>query len=235
VARLAFPLPDRDFDPTEVAVPWRVLARAGHEVVFATERGGQAPEADPRALNGILFGVGGANEETRALYRELERAQEFRAPVAWESLRPDELDGLVLPGGHAPGMRQYLDSQVVQALTAELFRLGKPVGAICHGVLVPARAGVLRDRRTTCLPKPLERLGYYATAWRLGRYLRTYDAYVEDEVRASLADPGAQLARGPLGGLDPRPFAVIDGNYVSARWYRDARLFAERLAALLPQ
>lgn len=25
-----FPLPDRDFDVTEVAVPWLVLARAGH-------------------------------------------------------------------------------------------------------------------------------------------------------------------------------------------------------------
>ena len=38
--RLLMPLPDRDFDVTEVAVPWRVLRDAGCEVVFATERGG---------------------------------------------------------------------------------------------------------------------------------------------------------------------------------------------------
>ncbi len=41
------PLPDRDFDVTEVAVPWRILRDAGHEVVFATERAGTVPAADP--------------------------------------------------------------------------------------------------------------------------------------------------------------------------------------------
>ena len=41
--RVLIPLPDRDFDVTEVAVPWRLLTDAGHEVVFATERGAQRP------------------------------------------------------------------------------------------------------------------------------------------------------------------------------------------------
>jgi len=31
--------PDRDFDPTEVAVSWQVLRANGHQVVFATESG----------------------------------------------------------------------------------------------------------------------------------------------------------------------------------------------------
>ena len=46
--RVWMPLPDMDFDTTEVAVPWKVLREAGHEVVFATERGGAAPACDPR-------------------------------------------------------------------------------------------------------------------------------------------------------------------------------------------
>ena len=29
------PLPDRDFDTTESAVPWKKLTEAGHSVVFA--------------------------------------------------------------------------------------------------------------------------------------------------------------------------------------------------------
>ena len=33
------PIPDRDFDPTEVAASWRVLTRDSHRVVFATESG----------------------------------------------------------------------------------------------------------------------------------------------------------------------------------------------------
>jgi putative intracellular protease/amidase len=119
------------------------------------------------------------------------------------------------------------------------------VGAICHGVLVLARTrdpasgrSVLADRRTTCLPKYLERSGYLLTAWRLGRYYRTYPAYVEDEVTAVLDDP-AQFQRGPRtttrGTMtDDRPaFVVEDGNYLSARWPGDAYLFAKRFLALL--
>ena len=88
---------------------------------------------------------------------------------------------------------------------ARFWALGRPVGAICHGVLVLARTrdpatgrSVLADRRTTCLPKYMERMAYLATAWRLGRYYRTYPAYVEDEVKAALDDPGSQFQRGPL-------------------------------------
>jgi putative intracellular protease/amidase len=39
MARIWMPLPDRDFDVTEVAVPWKLAVEAGHEVVFATEAG----------------------------------------------------------------------------------------------------------------------------------------------------------------------------------------------------
>ena len=40
------PIPDRDFDPTEVAVSWQVLTRDGHKVVFATESGAPATGDD---------------------------------------------------------------------------------------------------------------------------------------------------------------------------------------------
>lgn len=32
--RILVPLPDVDFDVTEVAVPWKLLRRAGHEVIL---------------------------------------------------------------------------------------------------------------------------------------------------------------------------------------------------------
>ena len=41
--RIWMPLPDRDFDTTETAVPWKVLTRAGCEVIFATEAGADGP------------------------------------------------------------------------------------------------------------------------------------------------------------------------------------------------
>ena len=243
--RVLMPLPDRDFDVTEVAVPWHMLTAAGHDVVFAAERAGARLTADPRLLDGVLFGRLGAYPEPIAYYREMTGTEAFRTPIAWADVEPDGYDGLILAGGHAPGMRQYLGSAELRLKVAGYWTTGRPVGAICHGVLVAARTqdpatgrSVLAGRRTTCLPGYLERGAYYLTAWRLGRYYRTYPAYVEDEVRAALGDP-ALFERGPLAVArgtmtdDRAAFVVEDGNYLSARWPGDAYLFAKRFLALL--
>jgi putative intracellular protease/amidase len=243
--RVLIPLPDHDFDVTEVSVPWRVLADAGHEIVFATEHGGAAPAADQRLLDGVIFGRLGACDEPKAFYGQMVRAPAFRQPLAWAELRPADYDGLLLPGGHAPRMRQYLSSTVLEGKVAEFWGLGRPVGAICHGVLVLARTrdpgtgrSVIAGSRTTCLPRYMERGAYYLTAWKLGRYYRTYPAYVQDEVTAALDDPN-QFVRGPrtqrrgTSTDDSAAFVVEDGRYLSARWPGDAYLFAERFRRLL--
>jgi putative intracellular protease/amidase len=245
--RVLIPLPDRDFDVTEVAVPWRLLRAAGHQVVFATERAGTVPAADPRLLDGVIFGQLGAAPEAKDFYAELTGAPEYASTASWAGLDPAAFDGLLLPGGHAPGMRQYLGSPVLRQQVARFWALGRPVGAICHGVLVLARTrdpatgrSVLAGRRTTCLPRYMERSAWLATAWRLGRYYRTYPAYVQDEVEAALDDPRGQFERGPrtlsargTATDDTAAFTVADGNYLSARWPGDAYLFGRRFCTLL--
>ena len=246
MARVLVPLPDRDFDVTEVAVPWRLLTRAGHEVVFCTERGDVAPAADPRLLTGVIFGRLGAAEEPKRFYAEMLASPGWDTPRSWSDLDVTSYDALMLPGGHAPGMRQYLGSSALQHQVAAFWRLGRPVAAICHGVLVLARTrgedgrSVLHGRHTTCLPGYLERSAYLTTAWRLGRYYRTYPDYVETEVRAALASP-ADFVRGPVElsrrGTDTddrHAFVVEDGSYVSARWPGDAYLFSKALLSRLP-
>jgi putative intracellular protease/amidase len=231
---------------TEVAVPWRLLTRAGHLVRFATEHGARTPEADQRLLDGVIFGQLGAVAEPKRFYAELQSDREFRSPLSWTDVHVDDFDGLILPGGHAPGMRQYLGNELLRRKVAEYWTLGRPIGAICHGVLVLARTSdpttghsVLYGRRTTCLPKYMERSAFLTTAWRLGRYYRTYRAYVEDEVRTALRNSN-DFVRGPRvlskrgTDVDDRPaFFVEDGNYVSARWPGDAYLFAKRFALQL--
>ena len=242
MATVLVPLPDRDFDVTEVAVPWKLLVEAGHEVVFATEAGA-TPVCDPLLLTGVVFGKLGARPEPIAFYREMEPA--LAQAVRWAALEPARFDALLLAGGHAPGMRQYLGSEVVHRLIAAFFATEKPIAAICHGVLAAARSqrpdgtSVLHGLRTTCLPKYMERSAYLATFWRRGRYYRTYPAYVEDEVRAALASPD-HFARGPkelskrgTRDDDTHAFVVEDGRYISARWPGDAYLFGKQLLARL--
>lgn len=240
MAKVVFPLPDRDFDVTEVAVPWKLLVEAGHEVVFATEAGA-TPACDPLLITGVVFGALGARPEPIEFYRELEAAPAFVAPRAWSDCAVADFDALFLAGGHAPGMRQYLGSEAVQRLIVGFFATPKPIAAICHGVLAAARSKrddgtpVLHGVRTTCLPKYMERSAYFATFWRRGRYYRTYPAYVEDEVRAALAKP-EDFERGPrtlskrgTRDDDGPAFVVEDGRYVSARWPGDAYLIARKL------
>jgi putative intracellular protease/amidase len=230
---ILLPLPAADFDPTEVAVTWQVLTAAGHHVVFATPSG-QPGRADDLMVTGrgldpwgaipavrrltVVGRVLRANADARQAHASLLEDAAFGAPLHWGAARRSDYDALVLPGGHrARGMRPYLESPEVQQMTIDAFRAGKPVGAICHGVLVVARAidpatgrSVLYGRRTTALTWALER-----KAWGIARYSRFWDStyyrtYVEErgqrwgytsvqqEVTRALADPDdfADVERG---------------------------------------
>ena len=241
------PIPSCDFDPTEAAVPWRTLRARGIAVVFATPDG-RPGRADERILTGHGFGplarVLMADANGRQAHAEMAASPEFLRPIAWPEARISGVRGLILPGGHAPGMRPYLESTVLQSLVASAFAACVPVGAICHGVVLAARArsaggrSVLHGHKTTALTKPMELTAWSLTCAWLGNYYRTYPTTVEDEVTAALAAPGDFL-RGPRSTRRDAPghledgFTVRDGQYLSARWPGDAHRFATEFAAML--
>lgn len=92
--RVLMPLPDRDFDTTEVAVPWKLLTEAGHEVVFATAHGGTTPACDPLLLGGVLFGQLGAEDEPKRFYAELTQHPRFKTPRSWRELWAADFDAV---------------------------------------------------------------------------------------------------------------------------------------------
>jgi hypothetical protein len=86
-------------------------------------------------------------------------------------------------------MRRYLESPALQAVVVRAFGDGKPVGAICHGVVLAARSidpatgrSVLHGRRTTALTWTLEH-----RAWSVARYTRFWDP---DYYRTYTEQPG---------------------------------------------
>lgn len=193
MSTVLIPIPDRDFDPTEVAVSWRVLTRDGHRVIFATESGTPGAADDimltGRGLDlwsalpvlGTIPLVGlmlRANKAGRSAYADMLRSAEYRHPVSWSQAGLDGVDALLLPGGHrARGMRSYIDSDLLQRLVVDAFTQGVTVAAICHGVLLAARSldpatghSVLYGRKTTALTWTLER-----SAWNLTRVTRFWD------------------------------------------------------------
>ena len=244
---ILIPIPSKDFDPTETAIPWKVLTALGHTVKFATPDG-QPGAADDRMLTGRGLGVLAplliADANGRAAYAEMSNSAAFLKPGRHADQRIEDFDGLLLPGGHAAGMRPYLESRELQTLVAAAFAQGKPVGAICHGVVLASRArkadgrSVLHGRRTTALTKQMELSAWALTALWLGRYYRTYPVTVQAEVSAALARPEDFIV-GPMSTKRDTPteldigFTVRGGNYLSARWPGDAHRFANEFATML--
>jgi len=66
-----------------------------------------------------------------------------------QSLKADELNGLILPGGWAPDkLRRY---SAVTDLVNEMDKQGKVIGIICHGGLIAISAKIIRGRATGSL------------------------------------------------------------------------------------
>ena len=81
-----------------------------------------------------------ARQDAVDAYRQMEGDAGFQNPTAYESLKSEDFDGLLLPGGHDKGMIEYLESDKLQTLVCHFFTKGKVVGAICHGVVLAARS-----------------------------------------------------------------------------------------------
>ena len=242
-------LPQADYDPTESGVPWRYLQDAGIDVQFATPSG-QVAHADPRLVEtgfGLLNPFFMTRQADLRCYRQMSADARFQQPLAYSDVQPEKFEALLVPGGHAKGMRSLLESERAREIVQHFFAADKPVAAVCHGVLLLARTrdpktgrSVLHGRKTTALPVNMELLAWYTTAPFLGRYYRTYPQSVEAEVKAALATP-ADFSRGPL--LPRREtqantgigFTVRDGNYLSARWPGDCHTFAEEFVKLVRQ
>ena len=83
------------------------------------------------------------------------RAKEYKSKFGYpiseeiriEDARPNDFDGVVIPGGYAPDWmrRNPAFAQFVQKMVESK----KPTSAICHGPWILASAGVLKGRKVT--------------------------------------------------------------------------------------
>jgi len=237
MSKVLIPVPSSGFDPSEVAIPWKLLRQERHEVVFAT-LDGQKASPDTCMLTGEGLGIWryvlAARKDAADACMQMDSDSAFRNPLKYSELAEADFDAILLPGGHDKKVKEYLESTLLQQLVAEFFAAQKPVAAICHGVVLVARSknretekSVIHNYKTTALLKSQERLGYNMTRlWMQDYYLTYPDKTVEEEVRTALSDENNFL-KGPKPILRDSPeklgrgFVVKDRNYMSARWPGD--------------
>lgn len=240
--KILIAMSETDYDPTEVAIPWNILSKAGHDISFCTPTG-HNKGADPIMLTGKKLGplknTLAANDLALHAYKELNRDTKFHKPLKYNKVDPDHYDALILPGGHAKGIKPYLESKSLQKIICHFFDAEKTIGAICHGVVLLARSKnaktgkpYIYDYQVTSLLRTQELAAWSMTCLWMGNYYRTYpwltvQAEVEKSLKsASQFKPGPfPLTRDSLSNLEAG-FVCEDKNLLTARWPGDAHAFA---------
>lgn len=246
--KILMPLPRKDFEPMEAAVPFTVLKQAGFSITIATPDG-STPQCDQHMLTGEIFGEAKeafiASKAGAEAYREFQESEEVLHPIRWDEIQDKSYDALVLAGGHARGMLEYLESELLQELVVKFQQSNKLIAPICHGVLLACRAqgengkSILFGKKVTAFPKAIEMFAWDMTKESLGNYFRTYpETTVQDEVEACLEAP-EDFSVGTLpsefdGPKEPGDAHVVkDGNIITARYPRDTYTFAQAIVDYL--
>lgn len=215
---------------------------------FGTPEGKQAA-CDPIMISGKSLGILGpvliADKNAQAAYSAMENSNEFQNPLSYSDLKVDDYDALVVPGGHAKGVRELYKDERMLKLTADFFKEDKVVGGVCHGILLIARAkredgkSVLFGRTTTGLLKKQENLAWHLTRLWKGDFYKTYPGITVEEEVQELLEKKSDFIQGPLPitrdsetNLSPG-FCHVDGKYVSARWPGDCHNWALKIRNLL--
>ena len=123
----------------ETMVPFQALQMVGH-TVDAICPGKKAGQSVRTAIHDF---------EGDQTYTE-KRGHNFTLNATFSEIRPEDYDGLVLPGGRAPEYLR-LDPKVLE-MVRHFARENKPIAAICHAAQILSAAGVVKGRKVSCYP-----------------------------------------------------------------------------------
>ncbi|MFZ5450418.1 MAG: DJ-1/PfpI family protein [Thermodesulfobacteriota bacterium] len=159
----------------EAMVPFQLLTMVGH-TVHAVCPGKKAGEFVRTAVHDF---------EGDQTYSE-KPGHNFVVNAAFDDVRAQDYDGLVIPGGRAPEYLR-LDDRVV-ALVAHFDAAKKPIAAICHGLQLLTAALKLEGRLCTAYPAVKHELLRAGARW--GEINETFsNAHVDDNLVTAPAWP----------------------------------------------
>lgn len=126
--RVAFMVSNEGIEQAELTKPWEAVKAAGGEPVLVATKAGKA-----QAFN------------------HLDKADAFDVDMTTADARPEDFDGLMLPGGVSNGDQLRTDPKAVEFVRT-FFASGRPVGVICHGPWIIVESGMAEGRTLTSWP-----------------------------------------------------------------------------------
>jgi protease I len=123
----------------EVMVPFQALQMVGHTVHAIC----------PDKKSGEFVRTAIHDFEGEQTYSE-KRGHNFVVNATFDSVKPQDYDALVVPGGRAP---EYLRlNPKVLEIVRHFAEADKPIAALCHGPQILAAAGVIKGKRLNAYP-----------------------------------------------------------------------------------
>ena len=134
-------LVDDLFEQAELAEPKKALEAAGATVHIVSPKG-------PRVTG----------------MKQHDKGDSFQVDVPLDQARPDDYDGLVLPGGvvNADTLRS---NEAAQAFAKAIDRAGKPLAVVCHGPWLLISAGLVAGHTLTSWPSLQDDLRNAGATW----------------------------------------------------------------------
>lgn len=123
----------------EAMVPFQMLTMVGHQVhsVCPDKKQGETVRTAIHDFEG---------DQT---YSE-KPGHNFLLTASFDEVKPEDYDGLVIPGGRAP---EYIRlNERVLDVVRHFAQNNKPIAAVCHGQQVLAAAGVVKGKSCTAYP-----------------------------------------------------------------------------------
>lgn len=160
----------------EVMVPFQMLTMVGH-TVHAVCPGKKAGETVRTAVHDF---------EGDQTYSE-KRGHNFLLNATFDDIKPEDYDGLVIPGGRAP---EYIRlNERVLEIVRHFAKSNKPIASICHGQQVLIAAGVVEGKLCTAYPAVKPDLVRAGAKW--AEVNETFsNAYVDGNLVTAAAWPG---------------------------------------------
>lgn len=199
----------------EFAAPYYVLRDAGADITLASPKGGQPP-IDPKSDD--------PGTETPAIKRfrgDPEAQKALANTVKLSTVPPDDFDAIFYPGGHGPLWDLASDQNSI-SLIEQLYREGKPVGAVCHGPAVllaakgPDGVPLVQGKRVT---------GFTNTEEEAVGLTQVVPFLLEDELKSL----GAKYSR----GADWSSHTEVDGHLVTGQNPASSEAAAKALLEVL--
>lgn len=123
----------------EAMAPFQILKTAGYEVHTVCP-GKKAGDTVKTAIHDF---------EGDQTYSE-KQGHNFSINQDFDTIKADDYDGLVIPGGRAPEYLR-LNPKIID-IVKSFIKNNKPVAAICHGPQILVAADVLKGKKCTAYP-----------------------------------------------------------------------------------